>query len=374
MKKIKFIVSSNTLLKALQSIGGVINSKSVLPVLECFLIEINGQTLTATASDLETTISIDVGIDEGADPVSIAMPAKLLLEALKSLPEQPLCFTIDASKHGIEIKSDGGKYRMVGESAEDFPKLPPMENGQSFEINGHALVKGIGSTVFAISNDDLRPALCGVNFDFGDDGMVLAATDAHRLVRYTDKSVKDGGNASFALTKKVLALIEKLAPPVDIVLEHDAKSVAFSFDCYKIMTQLIDGKYPDYNAVIPTSSVGKMEIDRIELIESLKRVAVFSNAETKAIIFNVDGDELRVLAEDVDFEKSAVEVLPVIYTGPPMEIGFTGKFMIDALNSLSSDGILISFEAPNKGILIAPDEEFMHLETLNLVMPQMIAK
>ena len=376
MQKIKFIASSSTLLKALQSIGGVLNSTNTLPILDNFLIEVGKDELTATASDLETTISITIGLDKGCDDYRIAIPAKLLLEGLKSFPEQPLTFTINPDNLNIEISTDCGRYKMVGQHGDEYPKTPAMEGHSTIEIQGDALSQAIGSTIFAVGNDELRPIMSGIFCEIDNNGTVFVATDAHRLVTYTDRTITAREKASFLVSKKPYSIVQKLVTGLDsVTVEYSSNFVAFTFGNFYCVTRQIDGKYPNYLGVIPDTVHNEVAVGRFELIACLKRVAIFSDSQTKLIRFKLQGSELGVSAEDVDFAKSADERMTVSHDGEDLEIGFNAKYMMDALTNLDSTDVSIKMSNPKTGIMITPHHaDASNVEVLMLVMPTMLNK
>jgi DNA polymerase III subunit beta len=370
----KFIVSSNTLLKQLQQIGGVLNSSNTLPILDNFLFEIKDSELVVSASDLETTMTTRMTV-EAKEAGKIAIPAKLLLETLKAFPEQPLTFTINSSTSGIEIASDYGKYKLTGFNGDEFPKIPSIESPSSLTINSYVLANGINKTIFATGNDELRPVMSGVFCQLTSDNLIFVATDAHKLVRYKRSDAKSDATASFILPKKPLNLLKNLlsADDTDVKIEYNNANVFFSFGHINLVCRLIEGKYPNYEAVIPKENPNKLTIDRTSLSSSVRRVSIFSNKSTHQVRLKMTGSELQISAEDLDYSNEAVERLTCQYDGQDMEIGFNSKFLIEMLNNLDSEQINIEMSFPNRaGILTpvnpdAPDEDI-----LMLVMPIML--
>ncbi len=370
----KFIVSSSVLLKQIQGISGVLNSSNTLPILDNFLFEIKKGNLSITASDLETTMVAKLSVGAKEDGI-IAIPAKLLLDTLKTFPEQPLTFTIDDDNFGIEISSDYGKYKLTGHNGAEFPKTPKLESSSKINIQGSVLANAINKTLFAAGNDELRPVMSGVFFELSSDNVTFVATDAHKLVRYTRTDLKAEKTSSFILPKKPLNLLKNIMANVsgEVTISYTDTNSMFTFGDTTLVCRLIDGKYPNYNAVIPTQNPNKLTISRTAFLSSVKRVSIFSNKTTHQVRLKINGSELNVSAEDVDFSNEANERLTCQYEGEDMEIGFNSRFLIEMLSNLDSEEINISMSAPNRaGILTPTDKVDDGEEILMLVMPVML--
>ncbi|MCC7303056.1 MAG: DNA polymerase III subunit beta [Bacteroidia bacterium] len=370
----KFIVSSSTLLKQLQAISGVINTSNALPILDNFLFELEQNNLKISASDLETTISTTLHV-ESKDAGSIAIPAKLLLDTLKTFSEQPLTFNIDRKKNSIEINSDYGKYKLTGHSGDEYPKAPAIESPASFMINGSVLTSALNKALFATGNDELRPVMSGVFFQIENDGVTFVATDAHKLVRYKRSDVKPQNVASFIVPKKPLTLLKNLLTANDenVQVEYNANNAHFSFAGINLTCRLIDGKYPNYEAVIPKENPNRLTISRSSFLGSIRRVSIFSNKTTHQVRLKVGGSELNISAEDLDFSNEANERLTCAYEGQDMEIGFNSRFLLDMLNNLETEDVVLEMSAPNRAGIIKPATAAAEGEdTLMLVMPVML--
>ncbi|MBN8701878.1 MAG: DNA polymerase III subunit beta [Bacteroidetes bacterium] len=369
----KFIVSSSTLLKNLQSISGVLSTNNTLPILDNFLFEIEKGQLKIAASDLETTIVTTLVI-ESKDSGNIAVPAKLLLETLKTFPEQPLTFHIDDKKFAIEISSDYGKYKLAGYSGEEYPKAPEMQSSSSIEVNGSVLSTAINKTLFAAGNDDLRPVMSGMFCQLSEESVTFVATDAHKLVRYRRTDAKSKAASSFILPKKPMNLLKNIVGANDVVkVEYNKSNASFTFGATNLICRLIDGKYPNYDAVIPQNNPNILIVDRNAFLSSLKRVSIFSNKTTHQVRLKIAGNELNISAEDLDFSNEASERLTCQYAGEDMEIGFNSRFIIEMLNNVTCEEIELQMSAPNRASLILPakqDSNDEHL--LMLVMPVML--
>jgi len=370
----KFIVSSNALLKQLQAIAGVLNSSNTIAILDNFLLKLDKGDLLISGSDLETTMSTVIQV-ESKNSGSVAIPAKLLLETLKSFPEQPLTFTVNEENWGIEISSDYGKYKLSGQDAREYPEAPKLESTNSTTIPAKVLAEAINKTVFATGSDDLRPVMSGVFVQLSPENLTFVATDAHKLVRYRRLDAKSDQVASFILPKKPLNLLKSTLANDDSEVEiiYNDKNAYFKFNSLQLICRLIDGRYPNYEAVIPTENPNKLTIDRVQFLGSIRRVSIFSNKTTHQVRLKITGNELQVSAEDLDFSNEAVERLNCQYQGEDMEIGFNSKFLAEMLSNLPSENVNLEMSVPNRaGILLPADSTAEGEEILMLVMPVML--
>lgn len=370
----KFIVSSNGLLKQLQNISGVLNSSNTLPILDNFLFEINQKNLTISGSDLETTMTTRIEV-ESKEEGRVAVPARLLLDTLKTFPEQPLTFDVNMKSFQVEIASDFGKYKLSGFNADEFPKIPELEKPSSVKLKSDTLGLAISKTLFAAGNDDLRPVMSGVYFQLSENDVTFVATDAHKLVRYKRLDAKAKKASSFIVPKKPLSLIKGLvgSSNEDLAIEYNESNVKFDFDNITVVCRLIDGKYPNYEAVIPNNNPNRLVVERTSLLNSIKRVSIFSNKTTYQVRLKISGNELSISAEDIDMSNEANERLTCSYEGEDMEIGFNSRFMIEMLNNISSDNAVIEMSAPNRAGIIFPEEnDDKNEDLLMLVMPVML--
>lgn len=365
----KFIVSSSALLKQLTGLSGVLSSSVSLPILECFLFELNKKDLKISASDLETTM-VTNWVVESKDMGNIAIPAKLLIETLKTFPDQPLTFTIDDKKKSVEILSDYGKYKLTGHDAGDFPKRTEIETPSSFEIDGSILSKVISKTLFACGNDDLRPVMTGVFIKLDKDGMTFVATDAHKLVRYGHKDVKSKTESSYIIPKKPLNLLKGIIGGEKVKVEYNITNISFTTNNICIVSRLIDGKYPNYDAVIPTNNENKLTIDRQEFLNSIRRTSVFSNKNTNQVRLTLKKNKLNIKAEDLDMSNEATEDVKCTYKGADLEIAFSSKFLIEMLGNLEAEEVVFELGESNKAGVIKPTDKE---DVLMLVMPVLLA-
>jgi len=372
----KFIVSSLKLLKAVQSLSGVINSNNTLPILDDFLFNISDNELRITASDLETTMMVTIQPDliEGVGEVTI--PARLLIDILKNFPDIPVSFNIDEKTLAIEITTGEGRYKMVGHKSDEFPQIPVLEDQMSLEIPADVLVCGFEKTVFATGNDEIRPVMTGVFMEMTANGLNFVATDAHKLVRYRRLDVKSEVAASFILPKKPINQLKNaLSGKADetVVVEFNKTNASFTMAGFKLVCRLIDGKYPNYEGVIPKSNPNRLIIDRQSLLSAIRRVAIFSSKATHQIRFKIAGQELTLTAEDLDYYNEAKERLSCNYEGEDMEIGFNSRFFQEMLGNLNQPEILLEMSAPNRAGLITPvDNQNADEDILMLLMPVML--
>lgn len=369
----KFIASSATLLKKLNQLNGVVSSNAVIPILEYFLFEIEGGTLTITSTDLETSMRSSIPV-ESKEEGKVAVPAKLILDFLKTLPEQPITFSINPDDNNIDLKTDKGQYKISGESPEDFPKLPEIEDAAKLTLGASALQTAIVSSLFAISNNELRPAMTGLFFEFSEGEAKWVSTDGNKLVKYTRKDLDIESDSSFIVPKKALNILKTTIPNEDIAvsLQYNTHNAKFSFQDYTIICRLIDEKFPDYKAAIPADIPFKLSVNRLELLGSLRRMANFSNKTTYQVRFKISGNELNINAQDIDFSNEAHERLACEYDGEDMEIGFNARYLSEMLNVVDTEMVNIRLSAHNKPGVIVPDDDSTTEDLLMLLMPIVI--
>jgi DNA polymerase-3 subunit beta len=369
----KFIVSSSALLKQLQSINGVVANNPVVPILENFLFDVTEGLLTITASDLETSMITEIPV-EAKENGRIAAPARILLDTLKNLPDQPVTFTIDEETYTIEISSSNGRYKLSGENATDFPKVPVVRGGNAIEIPSNALARAINKTIFAVSTDELRPAMTGIFVQLNEGNITFVATDGHRLLRYRRNDVSTGEQTSIIVPRKAFNLLKATLPaePTSVKVEFNNSNAFFSFDNIRMICRLIDERFPDYENVIPQHNPNKLLIDRYDLLSSVKRISIYSNKTTHQVRLKITGSELVISAEDLDFSNEASERLSCQYEGEDMEIGFNAKFLIEMLNNIDSDEVSLELSTPNRAGLLMPAGVDENENILMLVMPVML--
>ncbi|MEO0058495.1 MAG: hypothetical protein RLZZ312_142 [Bacteroidota bacterium] len=369
----KFSVSSSDLLKQLQLVSGAIASNPVLPILEDFLFTIQDNRLVIAATDLETSITTELDVMADGNG-AIAVPAKILLDTLKALPQQPITFAYSEDNFSIEITSAYGKYKLAGENGADYPSIPEPDTVDTVTLPSSSLSQAISKTIFATSNDDLRPAMTGVYFQVEPNKIVFVATDAHKLVKYTATDVQGDVSTTFIVPKKALNLVKNaLGGGGEVSLAFNKANAFFSFGTTNLVCRLIDQRYPDYNAVIPIDNPNLLSATRADLQNSLKRIAIYANKTTNQVVLNINNGSLTVSAQDLDFSNEATEQLSCTYEGNPLTIGFNAKFLIEMLGVMESDEIKLELSTPTRAGILLPAEQNDGSSILMLVMPVMLS-
>jgi DNA polymerase-3 subunit beta len=372
LRLMKFIVSSSALLKQLQQISGVINANTVLPILEDFLFEIEKNKLTVVATDLETVMKVHLDI-EAKDSGKVCIPAKILLDSLKNIPEQPLTFTIDKN-FGVELTSDNGKYKVMGENPDNFPKEPAADDANNFTMTSSSLLTAINKSIFAVSNDDLRPAMTGVFFELDTQGLSVVATDAHRLVKYTRTDVSCPQKDTFIVPKKPLQLLKTALPDNadELQISYNSNHLFVKHGGTELVCRLIDARFPDYKVVIPSDNPYKMTVNRTAFQNALRRVSIFSNKSTYQVALSISGSELQLASQDIDFSFEGNERMACQYDGEDLQIAFNAKFLIEMLNGADTEDVNMELSTATKAGIIKPTEQEEGEELLMLVMPLML--
>ncbi len=371
----RFLVSSTTLFSHLQAISRVINSKNSLPILDCILIELNDGTITMTASDSETTLSTSIEVSEYEGEGKFAISSKTILEALKENPEQPLNFNINTETMEITVRYPNGKYSMMAQNGDEYP-LPKQMGTEVVNLTMAAdvMLTGINRCIFATADDELRPVMNGIYFDISQQDVTLVSSDGHKLVR--NKSFSSTGNekAAFILPKKPSNILKNILPKEqgDVQICFDDKNAMFTMENYQMTCRLIEGRYPNYNSVIPQNNPHKAVVDRAIFISALKRVSVFSSQASSLIKLSLKENSMTISAQDIDFSTSAEETLTCQYDGKDMSIGFKSSFLIDILNNISSQNVIIELADPSRAGLIVPEEQEENEDLLMLLMPMML--
>ncbi len=373
----KFVVSSTSLLGHLQAVSRVISAKNTLPILDNFLFKLDGKDLEITASDLETTLVSRMDLENAADSGGIAIPARILTDTLKEFPEQPLTFEVNLSNLSVVISSENGKFTIVGQNAADFPQMPVIKKDKksSIEVAPDVLLNGVSKTLFATADDELRPVMNGILVELSPDDLTFVSSDAHKLVRYKRTDAKSEESSTFILPKKPAGVLKNVLPKVEnaVLLEFDDKNAFFNLGDYRLVCRLVEGNYPSYNSVIPKNNPNKLTIGRLEFLNSLKRVSVYSNQASNLVKLQLTGNQLTVSAQDLDFSISAYERLNCQYEGDEMEIGFKSTFLMEILSNISSGDVLLELSDPTRaGILLPAEPENENEDILMLLMPMMI--
>ncbi|MBQ8361095.1 MAG: DNA polymerase III subunit beta [Bacteroidaceae bacterium] len=371
----KFIVSSTSLFSHLQAISRVINSKNTLPILDSFLFDLTGNTLSLTASDNETTMITSLEVIESEGNCRFAITSKTILDALKEIPEQPLSFDFNPSTLEIIVQYMNGRYSVVAQNADEYPLPVELgENAVHVEIEASTLSGGINRALFATGDDELRPVMNGLYFDINTDSITMVASDGHKLVRNRNTAAHGTEKAAFILPKKPATLLKSLLGKEqgNVNVDFDDRNASFTMPGYRMVCRLIEGRYPNYNSVIPQNNPNKATIDRATLLSALKRVSVFSSQASSLIKLRLQDNQLVISAQDIDFSTSAEESISCAYNGAPMSIGFKATFLIDMLGNLSGQDIVIELADPSRAGVLVPAEQEENEDLLMLLMPMML--
>ncbi|PLB86158.1 DNA polymerase III subunit beta [Dysgonamonadaceae bacterium] len=371
----KFVVSSSNLLNHSQAISRVINSKKTLSILDCFLLELKGNALSLTAADNESRLQTTIDVSNEGSDGSVAINAKNLLDPLRELPDQPLTFEINDDTLEVNIFYHNGKYNFIGLKSEEYPEPKQLsDNVMAFRINAQDLFNGINRTIFATADDELRPVMNGIFFDLTPEGLTFVGSDGHKLVRFINKAVKSEGRSSFILSKKPANLLRALLPREtgEIEIRFDEDQAYVVMQDYTMLCRFTEGRYPNYNSVIPKNNPNSVTIDRLSLLNALKRVSVFTSPAIGLIKMQFSEDSIVVSAQDIDFLTSAEETIPCTYHGNVLNIGFKALFLIDILNNIPSADVRIELSDPSRAGVVFPAENEENEDMLALLMPMML--
>lgn len=369
----KFVASSSTLLQHLLTVNGAIMSKPIIPILENFLFEVKGGELHIYSTDLETSMTTTLPVDAKED-MRVAVPSKMVIDTLRSLPEQQVTFDVDASSFGIDISNDHGRYKMAGQDGADYPNLPERSGDGSFTVPANILLKAVSKTLFAAGVDELRVNLTGLFVEMKESMVNFVATDANKLVRYTRKDIQPGVEHNFIIPKKPLNLLKTALPndETPVVVDYNSTNVFFNFGETQLICRLLDEKYPDYNAVIPTNNDNHLNINRMDFLSAISRISIFASKTTHQVRLKIAGSELTLSAEDIEMANEAVENLPCEYNGEDMEIGFNARFLKEMLSTLDGDTVQLQLSQPNRAGLLVPVEQGDSEDITMLIMPMML--
>ena len=371
----KFVISSTALFSHLQAIGRVINSKNTLPILDCFLLELNDGVLSLTASDNETTMATSLEVNESDGNCRFAINAKTILDALKEIPEQPLTFDFNPNTLEILVQYMNGRYSVVAQNADEYPIPVTLgETAVHVEMEASTLLNGINRALFATADDELRPVMNGIYFDITTEDITMVASDGHKLVRNKNFATKGNEKAAFILPKKPATLLKNLLGKEQgsVSIDFDDRNATFTMPNYRMVCRLIEGRYPNYNSVIPQNNPHKVTIDRAILLSALKRVSVFSSQASSLIKLRLQDNQLVLSGQDIDFSTSAEESINCNYAGSPMSIGFKATFLIDILNNISGQDVIIELADPSRAGVLVPAEQEEKEDLLMLLMPMML--
>lgn len=371
----KFSVSSSALLSLLATTGKVISNKNTLPILDYFLMELSGSELKVTTSDLETTLVGSIAVESVESEGTIAAPAKLMLDSLKEFPEMPLTVDVNDQNWEIKINWKSGSLSIPGASAVSYPAVPQLSaEKKELKMDVDTLVAGINKTIFATADDELRPVMNGIFISLTPGALTFVGTDAHKLVKH-ESEMENSETASFILPKKPANLLKSVLLKEDDAIEvaFDSKNAQFKLKSHTLVCRLIEGNYPNYNAVIPENNPNKVLVDRIELLNGIKRVAVCSNPTTNLIRMDIEANKIALTAQDIDFSVSANETISCSYDGQMISIGFKSTFLVEILSNMETPTVQVELaDSTRAGVFKPVYDEKQSSAALMLLMPMMI--
>ena len=372
----RFTVSSSALSSKLNMLAKVIGSKNSLPILDCFLFQVANGEMSITASDSDNVIKSTLALTDHDGEGEFCVPNRVILDALKELPEQPLHFDVDAAGEAVAIKIvyQNGLYNFTGQSAEEYPRTQSMNDAcTTVSLPTEMLINNISRSLFATANDELRPVMNGIYFDLTADALAIVASDGHKLVRSKNFTIKSESPSAFNLPKKPASLLKNILSKDgdDAIIKFDDRSAEIRFTDGVMRCRLIDGRYPNYNSVIPNNP-NEVTVDRRGLLSALRRVLPFASESSQLIRFHIESGRFEVSSEDIDFSTSAKEQLSCEYNGSPISIGFKGSSLMEILSNLTSDNIIIQLADPSRAGIIVPAEQPENEDILMLIMPMLL--
>ena len=371
----KFVVPCNLLLSHLQTVGRVIASKNSIPILDCFLFDLQGNQLTITAADNETRMITSIEVSDVEGGGVFAIPSKSLLDSLKELPDQPIVFEINDDNLAMVIHYENGRYNFVAQRGDEYPQSKPLsEDAAKLTIPAADLLAGISRTIFAGGEDELRPVMNGVFFDISEEDITFVASDGHKLVRFRNLGVKGNEKASFILPKKPANLLRTVLPREDgdVNIGFDSNNAYITMEHFIVVCRLIEGRYPNYGGVIPKENPFKVTVDRLQFLNALKRVTVFSNSASSLIKLNISTNSIFISAQDIDFSTYAEETVTCVFDEAEINIGFKGTYLIEILNNIQSEEVVLELADPSRAGLVLPAENEEDEDLLMLLMPMML--
>lgn len=372
----RFTVSSSALSSKLNMLAKVIGSKNSLPILDCFLFQVANGEMSITASDSDNVIKSTLALTDHDGEGEFCVPNRVILDALKELPEQPLHFDVDTAGEAVAIKLvyQNGLYNFTGQSAEEYPRTQSMNDAcTTVSLPTEMLINNISRSLFATANDELRPVMNGIYFDLTADALAIVASDGHKLVRSKNFTIKSESPSAFNLPKKPASLLKNILSKDgdDAIIKFDDRSAEIQFTDGVMRCRLIDGRYPNYNSVIPNNP-NEVTVDRRGLQSALRRVLPFASESSQLIRFHIESGRFEVSSEDIDFSTSAKEQLSCEYNGSPISIGFKGSSLMEILSNLTSDNIIIQLADPSRAGIIVPAEQPENEDILMLIMPMLL--
>ncbi len=371
----RLTVSSTSLASRLSALSKVFNSKNSMPILDCYLFDVNEKTLTITASDSENVMTTQLQLDEVDGNGTFAVNNRTILDAVKELPEQPLTLDVDMSSYGIKVVYMNGIYNFTGQSGNEFPHLQPLsDNAASIVIDSKTLSNDISHSIFATANEELRPVMNGIYFDLTTEALAIVASDGHKLVRTRNNTVKQESPMSFIMPKKPATLLKGVLQKNEdeVLIRFDERNASINFPGGTLSCRLIEGRYPNYNSVIPQDNPNRMTIDRTVLIGVIRRVLPFASDSSQQVRLHIEPGKAVISSEDIDFYTSAKEEIVCDYNGIPMDIGFKGTSLMEILSNLDSEEVELQLADPSRPCLILPTQQPENEDILMLIMPMLL--
>lgn len=371
----RLTVSSTSLASRLSALSKVFNSKNSMPILDCYLFDVNEKTLTITASDSENVMTTQLQLDEVDGNGTFAVNNRTILDAVKELPEQPLTLDVDMSSYGIKVVYMNGIYNFTGQSGNEFPRLQPLsDNAASIVIDSKTLSNDISRSIFATANEELRPVMNGIYFDLTPEALAIVASDGHKLVRTRNNTVKQESPMSFIMPKKPATLLKGVLQKNEdeVLIRFDERNASINFPGGTLSCRLIEGRYPNYNSVIPQDNPNRMTIDRTVLIGVIRRVLPFASDSSQQVRLHIEPGKAVISSEDIDFYTSAKEEIVCDYNGLPMDIGFKGTSLMEILSNLDSEEVELQLADPSRPCLILPTQQPENEDILMLIMPMLL--
>lgn len=371
----RLTISSTALASRLSTLSKVFNSKNSMPILDCYLFEVNGSQLTITASDSENVMTTKLQLEEPGGEGTFAVNNHTILDAVKELPEQPLTLDVDMSTFAVKVIYQNGIYNFTAQSGDEFPRLQPLQDSAaSIVIDSKTLSNDISRSIFATANEELRPVMNGIFFDLNPESLAIVASDGHKLVRTRNKNITSASPMSFILPKKPSTLLKNVLQKNDddILIRFDERNANISFTDGTLACRLIEGRYPNYNSVIPQNNPNQLTIDRLVLLGVIRRVLPFASDSSQQVRLHIEMGKVVISSEDIDFYTSAKEEIVCDYNGITMDIGFKGTSLMEILNNLDSEEIVLELADPSRPCLILPAQQPENEDILMLIMPMLL--
>lgn len=371
----RLTISSTTLASRLTALSKVFNSKNSLPILDCYLFEVNDNQLTITASDSENVMTTQIQLDESDGNGTFAVNNRNILDAVKELPEQPLTLDVDMSTYAIKVIYMNGMYNFTALSGDEFPRMQPLnDSAAAITIESKTLANDIAHSIFATANEELRPVMNGIYFDLKEDSLAIVASDGHKLVRTLNKNIKSEKPMSFILPKKPATLLKNVLQKTedDVIIRFDDRNANILFPEGTLACRLIEGRYPNYNSVIPQDNPNLLTVDRMVLASVVRRVLPFASDSSQQIRLHIETGKAVISSEDIDFYTSAKEEIVCDYNGMPMDIGFKGTSLMEILTNLDGEEVELKLADPSRPCLIIPTNQPENEDVLMLIMPMLL--